>query len=151
MTTKCHFNTFKVIFTAAPSFRFNCIKLHKRTPSKPGSKLTSEVLGVTCCWQRHACSTHLCSAASCPAASFALVILRLRAAAVAVAAGRGRRTVARAGTAAAGRLTDARGRVRDGNRTGARAHVGYRSGDGTGAAAGNRIFLEVVGKVLVLL
>lgn len=97
------------------------------------------------------CSTHLCSAASCPAASFALVIFWLRAAAVVVAAGRGWRTEASAETTTTGRLTDTHGGVWERNGTGARAHVQYRSGDGTGTAVPKRLFLEAFAKVLVLL
>lgn len=102
-------------------------------------------------WQRQICSTHLCSAASGPAASFALVIFWLRAAAVIVAAGRGWRTEASAGTTAAGRLTHTHGWVWDGNGTGAWAHVECRGGDGTGTAAPKWLFLQVPGKVLALL
>lgn len=97
------------------------------------------------------CSTHLCPAASGPAAAFALVIFWLRAAAVVVAAGRGWRTEASAGTTAAGRWTHTHGWgwVCDGNGTGARAHVECRGGDGTGTAAPKGLFLEVCGLSLV--
>lgn len=91
------------------------------------------------------------AAASCPAASFALVIFWLRAAAVVVTAGRGWRTEASAGTPTTGCLTDTHGWVWDRNGTGAGAHIEYRGGDGTGTAARKWLFLEVFGKVLVLL
>lgn len=81
------------------------------------------------------CSGHLCSAALCPATSFALVILWLRAAAVVVTAGRGWRTVASAGTTPMGCYTDTQGLIWGKNRTGTWAHVEDRSGDGTKAAA----------------
>lgn len=96
------------------------------------------------CWLWQTSSRHFAAAASCPAASFALVIFWLRAAAVVVAAGRGWRTEAGAGTTATGRLTDTHGWVRDGGGTGA-----WAGGDGTGTAAQRGLFLEDLGKVLV--
>lgn len=152
MTIRYHLNTFKVILAVSSNLTaIIMLNICHYPVQYTGSKFTSTVLGLTFRWQWQMCSRHLCSTVSCPAASFALVIFWLRAAAVVVAAGRGWRTEASAGTTLPGCLTGTRGRVWNGNGAGARAHVEYRGGDGAGAAAPKWLFLEVFGKVLMLL